>query len=231
LSAVYENWANAGWRQDDPSVLFEKAKVALLQAIALDSALGGAYALLGNVYFELGDPDHGLAALEQAFVLNANDPQTLLRYGRWLSVDGRAREGLEMVNRAFRLNPHYPDWYNNFVDPFYVANQYDQVITMTRRKRGDVFAWNYVVLALSYAQLGRRADAAAAVNELSQRYPDFSLERALSDFGTIRHEATLALYLDGARKAGLHDCASEAELQKYPKMKHLAVCDTERATN
>jgi adenylate cyclase len=123
LSTVYENRANMGWWQDDASALFEKAKVALLQAIALDSTDGKVYALLGNIYFELSDFDHGLAALERAFFLNPNDPQILIRYGRWLSVDGRAREGVEMVNRAFRLNPHYPDWYNNFVDPFYVAAQ------------------------------------------------------------------------------------------------------------
>ena len=32
-------------------------------------------------------------------------------------------------------------------------------------------------------------------------------------------------------KAGLRDCASQADLQKYPNMKHLAVCDAKRATN
>ena len=67
--------------------------------------------------------------------------------------------------------------------------------------------------------------------ELLRRYPDFSLERGLSDFGGIRNEATLALYLDGARKAGLRDCATPEELQNYPKMKHLALCDAKRATN
>src|SRR5690242_10629326 len=60
---------------------------------------------------------------------------------------------------------------------------------------------------------------------------DFSLERALSDFGTIRNEPTLAHYLDGAHKAGLHDCATREELQKYPKMTHLAACDTKRTMN
>jgi hypothetical protein len=88
-----------------------------------------------------------------------------------------------------------------------------------------------MLLAMSYAQLGRLADRATAVAELQRRYPDFSVERMLSDFGGIRHEPTLAQYLDGARKADLHDCATEAELQKYPKMIHLAVCDAGRAKN
>jgi hypothetical protein len=57
------------------------------------------------------------------------------------------------------------------------------------------------------------------------------MERFLSDFGALPHQPTLALYLDGVRKAGLRDCATAEELQKYPKMTHLAVCDTQRATN
>jgi hypothetical protein len=87
-----------------------------------------------------------------------------------------------------------------------------------------------MLLAMSYAQLGRQADASTAKAELLQRYPDFSLERTLADFGGIPHQPTLALYMDGVRKAGLNDCATEAELKKYPKMTHLALCDARRAT-
>jgi hypothetical protein len=97
---------------------------------------------------------------------------------------------------------------------------------------GTVTLWTQIVLTLSYAQLGRRTDVAAAVTELLGRFPDFSFERAGSELGApIKHEPTLALYLDGVRKAGLNECATQAELQKYPKMTHMALCDTRRATN
>jgi hypothetical protein len=86
-----------------------------------------------------------------------------------------------------------------------------------------------MLLAMSYARLGRRAEAVAAIAELSRLYPDFSMERALSDFGAIKDEATLTHYMEGARKAGLNDCATETDLRKYPKMTHLAVCDARRA--
>ena len=117
------------------------------------------------------------------------------------------------------------------IDPFYATGQYDQVITMTRRKRGQVPLWSQMVLAMSYGQLGRQTDAAAAVAELLRRFPDCSFERILTEFGGIRDQPTLALYLDGARKAGLRECATAEDLQKYPKMTHLALCDTKRATN
>ena len=230
LGMVYFMRAEFGWGQDSPA-LMENAKVALRQAIALDATNGRAYARLGLVYMGLSDFDHGIAAFEHAFSLNPNDADILANYGAQLTYVGRAKEGMEMVNRAFRLNPHHPDWYNMQTDPFYATEQYDQVITMTRRMSADVPVWDQIVLALSYAQLGRHTDAAAAVAKLSQLYPEFSMERALSDFGGFRDEPTLAKYLEGVRKAGLSECASQAELQKYPKMTHLALCDSRRATN
>ena len=154
----------------------------------------------------------------------------LLHYGMGLPSIGKAQEGVEMINRAFRLNPHYPPWYNT-VDAFYAAGQYDEVITRVRRMGGDVSIWRQLLLAMSYGQLGRQVDAATAAAELLRRYPEFSMERAFSDFGAIRDQPTLARYLDGARKAGLPECATQGELQKFPKMTHLALCDTRRATD
>ena len=136
-----------------------------------------------------------------------------------------------MMDRAFRLNPRYPSNYNVAVDPYYVTGRFGQVITMVRREVGDITAWSQALLAMSYAQLGRKADAETAKAELLRHYPEFSMERLLSDFGGIPDPPTLALYLDGVRKAGLNECATQAELQKYPKMTHLALCDARRATN
>jgi hypothetical protein len=138
-----------------------------------------------------------------------------------------------MMDRAFRLNPHYPAFYNDATDAYYVTGQFRQVITMVRRTVGEPCLWCQVVLVISYAQLGRQTDpeAVKAKAELLQRYPELSLERLLSDIGGIPDQPTLALYLDGVRKAGLNDCATQAELQKYPKMTHLPLCDAKRATN
>ena len=231
LGGIYVSLAFLGSGQGSASTLFEKAKAAELRAIVLDQTDARAYYLLAEIYMALSDFDRGLAAFEQALVLNPNDPNILVSYGGWLPNVGRAREGAEMVTRAFRLNPHYPGWYNNYTDPFYATGEYDQVVAMVRRITGDINLWTYIVLAMSYAQLGRQADTAAAVAELLRRYPDFSFERALSEFGAIRDQPTLSHYLDGARKAGLRECATTDELQKYPKMIHLTVCDAKRARN
>jgi hypothetical protein len=82
---------------------------------------------------------------------------------------------------------------------------------------------------MSYAQLGRHAEAAATAAEALQHYSDYSAERELSDGGGFARETELDLFLDSNRKAGLPICASEAQLAKYPNLKRLPRCDVERA--
>jgi TolB-like protein/class 3 adenylate cyclase len=231
LGRVYAARANWGWGEVGPTTLLEKAKGLQLRAIELDPADGLPYVLLGENYMNLSDYDRSIGAFEQALVLNPNDPTILVKYGGQLPYVGRAKEGVEMINRAYRLNPHYPPIYDTYVDPFYATRQYDEVITRARRQRTELNIWVQLVLALSYAQLGRQTETAEAAAALARRYPDFSFERMLNDLGGIRDQPTLAHYLDGVHKAGLRDCATAEELQKYPKMTHLAICDTKRATN
>jgi tetratricopeptide (TPR) repeat protein len=228
LGWIYFSQALHLWGQKDPQVLFQAAREAVLQAISLDSTDAWPHVELGQILLAQSDVDHGVAELEQAFRLNPNDPFVLVVYGGWLYVVGRAQEGVDMINRAFRLNPYNPNNYYGYVDPFYATGRYEEVIARVLKTTGHL-PWNQMLLAGSYAQLGRQAEAAAAVAELSRVYPDPSMERLFSDFGAIKDQATLAHYMDGARKAGLNECATEAELRKYPKMMHLALCDARRA--
>ena len=116
---------------------------------------------------------------------------------RFEGPDPAEREPVRPARSWYRLNPHYPPWYNNASDPYYATGQYEKVITMTRRTMGDVPVWGQMVLTFSYAQLRRQADVAVAKAEFLRRYPDFSLERFLSDFGSIPDETMLAHYMDG----------------------------------
>ena len=104
-----------------------------------------------------------------------------------------------MADRMFRLNPNYPPYYNNALDPYYATGQYDRVVAMVRRTVGEVPIWAQWALAMSYAQLGRQTDMAKAVTELRRRYPDFSMERMLSDFSPIPDKSVLAYYIEGTR--------------------------------
>jgi TolB-like protein/Flp pilus assembly protein TadD len=230
LGKVYFSQAMQRWGQKDPQVLLQEARDAELQAISLDPTDSWAHANLGEILLTRSDVDHGLAELEKAFRLNPNDPYILVMYGGRLYQVGRAQEGVDLINRAFRLHPDVPDYYYYYVHPFYATGQYEEVIARVRKEPVPL-TWSQMLLAMSYARLGRQAEAAAAVAELSRLYPDFSMERALSDYGAIKDPATLTHYMEGSRKAGLNECATAAELQKYPKMTHIALCDARRATH
>jgi hypothetical protein len=54
-----------------------------------------------------------------------------------------------------------------------------------------------VFKALTYAQLGRKADAAREVEAILEEQPDFTAR------GYIANDIMEPLFLDGARKAGL----------------------------
>jgi TolB-like protein/class 3 adenylate cyclase len=232
LGHVYGTQAWWSLSDTDPTVLYERSRDTLLKAIALDPNDALPYSLLGDVYMSLNDWDRAVALFDKAIELNPNDPDVLHHVGGVLPFIGRAKEGAEMVDREFRLNPRYPSFYNIDVDPYYVIGRYNQVITMVRRTVGATTIWVQAVLVMSYAQLGQTdAETVKAKAELLRRYPEFSFERLMSDFGGIPDQPTLALYLDGVRKAGLNECATQAELQKYPNMTHLPLCDAKRATN
>jgi TolB-like protein len=231
LGHVYTSQAFWGWSDTDATVLFETARDTLLKGIALDPNDALTYSLLGMVYFALNDFDRGVAVFDKALDLNPNDPDVLFHVAACLPLVGRAKGAAEMMDRAFRLNPHYPTLYNTATDAYYATGQYRQVITMVRRTAGETCIWCQLELAMSYAQLGRQTDAEAAKAEMLRRYPEFSMERFMSDQGGIPDQPTLALYLDGVRKAGLNECATQAELQKYPNTTHLALCDARRAMN
>lgn len=89
--------------------------------------------------------------------------------------------------------------------------------------------WHYFYLPQIHAQLGGPAEAATAKAELLQRFPDYSLERWLSEMGGYARETELDRVLDGHRKAGLPICATEKQLAKYPDMKRLPECEAKRA--
>jgi tetratricopeptide (TPR) repeat protein len=228
LGRIYFSQAVHQWGQKDPQLLLQAGREAELRAISLDPTDAWAHAELGQILLAQSDVDHGIAELEQAIRLNPNDPSILSVYGGWNYVVGRATEGVELINRASRLDPYSSNYYHNYVDPFYATGQYEEVIARLLKTtvRG---AWFQMLLAGSYARLGRQAEAAAVLADLSRLYPDPSMERLFSDFGGIKDPETLAHYLEGARKAGLSECATEAELRKYPKMTHLALCDARRA--
>ena len=116
LGHVYNTQAWWGWGDAEAPVLLEKVRDVLLKGIALDPNDALTYSLLSAVYGALSDWDRCVAMADKALDLNPNDPDVLFHVALVLPFVGRAKEAAEMMDRAFRLNPHYPPFYNDAVD-------------------------------------------------------------------------------------------------------------------
>ena len=55
--------------------------------------------------------EQGMAEIEQAIALDPNWADAYVQLGAALGFVGRPEEGIEVITKAMRLNPRYPDWY------------------------------------------------------------------------------------------------------------------------
>jgi tetratricopeptide (TPR) repeat protein len=80
--------------------------------------------------------------------------------GFLMIMRGRATEALEWIDKALRLNPLHPQWYDfDRGLALYVLGAYDRAAKVLERSHGFL-AWTPTLLAACYAQLGEREAAA-----------------------------------------------------------------------
>ncbi len=91
----------------------------------------------------------------------------------------------------------------------------------------EPLALDYAFLAMSYAYLGRTADAEAAAANVRKLDPAWNAERYLSEGGGYA-EKEAELFVNGARKAGLPDCVPAEKLKDIPNLIRVKSCDQRR---
>jgi adenylate cyclase len=202
LATTHYKDAMQGWSASTDRS-WEQFHALVQTAVNLDDADGASYLLLGLSHFKKRQVGQAAAAWERALSLSPNEAGVLMTVGVDLGITlGRAEEGVELIIRAMRLNPHHPQWYIRSLGyALYYARRYDDaIVAYTRLRDRDLSC--HLHLALSYAQLGQDSEAAAEAAEVLKLEPDFSARRfAEKDYYTYR--PALELFFDGARKAAL----------------------------
>jgi TolB-like protein/class 3 adenylate cyclase len=218
-----------GWNQSRQEAL-EGLVSAARAAIALDPYDGEGRKMLGLYYLYLNEFPRAVAETNRAVELNPNNADVLAMAAWDLTKAGEPERSLELMERAVRLNPHHPDWYGGAMRETYFHNRrFEDTIAVTRNRLYPDPIWDPLYRAMSHAQLGREAEAAAEVEQVFEDQSDFSAERWLHDTGTYARDIEMSLFLDSIAKARLPLCASEAQLAHYPDMARLPACETERA--
>ncbi|MCK5363654.1 MAG: HEAT repeat domain-containing protein, partial [Gammaproteobacteria bacterium] len=168
LSLVYYRAAEWAWAQQLTMSFLDSwalGQYYLDQAMLYPTSLAHVAAAMDHVWYGRADAAFNEALL--AVVLDRNDPEAHLALAWAMITSGRPEDGIESVETAMRLNPTHPAHYDLARAMAYFAmaefERAAEVLTAAAERNPGAIELT-PPLAASYAYLGRREDARAALS-------------------------------------------------------------------
>jgi adenylate cyclase len=196
LVEYYNGWSDSS---GDP---LARAAAEAERSIAMDAMEPSAHRAIATVSLWRRDHDMAIRSFQTALALNPNDADFIAEYGWTLSYAGRSQEGIAQIEKAMRLNPHYPGWYLwNLAWAYFIERRYaDAARTLERRNPKSNFT--YLLLATSYHMSGNEEAAEHAMAEFRERASLYSVSLAeLTE--PFKNRQDLEHYLAALRETGL----------------------------
>ena len=193
-----------GWSEDTSFSMAEALKFATAAIQHDDDEAWGYWAMAGYHMFG-GHHDRAISAYQRALELNPNDADVLNDFGQCLSFAGRAKEGVEVVHKAMRLNPHYPDYWIMQLGPIYFdARRYEDAISTLEGLQSLHAISVQLYLAASHAALGHADRAHAEVARVIALDPQATIKScAPSLFAPYKQQSDREHLRENLLKAGL----------------------------
>ncbi len=191
-----------GWSENPADLMAKALEFATLAVARDDDEAWGHWALAG--YHLFGQQhDRAIAAYRKALKLNPNDADVLNDFGQCLSFAGRAKEGVEMVRKAMRFNPHYPEyWVMQFGPILFNSRQYEEAVTTLESLRLLDTTSIHLYLAASHAALGHASQAQKAVARVIEADPHATLQKVTSpEMAPYKDQKDLEHFRENLRKA------------------------------
>jgi len=202
LGSVYVQGIMLGTCESD-LICFGKATEATRKALSLDANNSDAHNLASWLFSMRKEHDKAIAEAKNAIMLNPNNADAYLMLGMAFIFSDRPVEAIRVLKKAIHLNPIPPAYYlSNLGWAYRVSKQYEKAIeTYKKCLRRQSDSWQaYLGLALSYTFLGREKEARAAVKEVLNFNPDFSIE--LYKKIPYKNQAELDRAVEALRKVG-----------------------------
>ena len=207
LSATYNREAVV-FRPQLRGEIVPRAIECSRRAIAIDPTDAMAHATLAIALTTAGHHAEGIAEADLAANLDPNCYEARFAQGYTRIPAGRARDAIEPLRIAMRLNPFgNPFHLTNLARAHYLAGEYEAAIPVAQQARRETpnFAQAHITLMAALGQLGRAEEARAVMTEALARFGDrirFFISPPSNVVRERRPEDTEHL-LDGLRKAGI----------------------------
>jgi TolB-like protein len=172
------------------------------RAVALDPENADAHTILGDLLMYEGELDAGETELQIALRINPSHANAWVFLGELKVSQGFAPNGVELVPKAFGLNPHPPGWYYWVLGyTQYAAHSYEDA-AKTLRHPATYLTGSTRLLAASLAQLGRMNQPREEAQHFLAINPRFSV-RSWINIVPFRRDADRQHFIEGYLKAGL----------------------------
>jgi TolB-like protein/DNA-binding SARP family transcriptional activator len=167
--------ARFGW-DPSPEASVRKAAEFAERARTLDPARARVYSLLGNLALLNQDFDAAEELGERAVELEPNETDAAALLAYTLTYTGEPNRALQLIRRAMRLSPYYPDWYGwVFARASRLAGEpADALAAMAAVNIGESQSIAALVeLVLAYRELEKPTQARAAAGRIMEVNPEF----------------------------------------------------------
>ena len=200
---------------------------ATRNAVRLDPNDGETQLVLGHAFAYQGMADQALEQFVKAEALAPNNADLLINIAWFLPQFGQPDRAVELTEKALKLNPNYPYWYNQELRlAYFFGRQFDKSVKYAKQVTTP-FPTDYAYLAAASAMTGDMARARLAAAQVVRLDPNWSVEKYLSDGGGYPDDAAM-LFIETARKAEVATCVPVDKFSSMPNLIHIKACDEER---
>jgi TolB-like protein/class 3 adenylate cyclase len=179
---------------------------------AMNNPTSLVYQVVSKMHTDSREHEEAIDKAQHAIALDPNDANSYLAMAYALIYAGRPKEALDFVEKAMRLDPHYPAYYLFVLGlAHFGMEQFKEGANSFERglRRNPENYMPLINLAAAYGHLGRKQEATAAIEEFN-KVARYTL--TVENVGTIGGAYMISKYknavdkdrfLDGLRKAGL----------------------------
>jgi adenylate cyclase len=205
LAMIYADEVRNGYNSQSNPPPLDRALEAAKRAIDIEPGNAVGYHALFKIHFHRAEISAFESAAEKAISLNSNYPDLLADLAACKGFLGDWDTGYQLLQRAYDLCPHPPDWYQAIKAIYlYIHNRYEDALSAADAINSSTFFWTHVIRIMTYGQLGDKKMGEQSIADLLEEVPSFKGNALnLAEIWNLRPD-DMKHMIEGLEKAGLY---------------------------